>query len=513
MSVTVGEMLERSTRRVPDKTAIICGGNQVTYQELNARVNRLARGFLENGTNPHARVAVLVYNSIEAVMIYFALAKAGIVGIPLNFRLSSSELSFIVEDSGATTLIVAEELEPLISPLKSKLRKVERIITVEKYFHEIDAYGHLSHNRFDQEPEAVVAPEDESFVIYTSGTTGQPRGAVLTHKNHFWNSLNYTVSYRMDERDVELALTPLFHSSTLGRVFTYVFNGATFITAKRFNPAKALERITHHRVTSITQTPTMYRALFHCSHSGHLAFNSVKRVVCGAAPLFPQVREEIHCLFPLAGIFDLYGLTEASPGVSILTPYDPPEKITSVGKPMMSVAVKIVDEDGRELPPGECGEIVCRGPNVMKGYYNDLDATRAVLRGNWLWTGDRGKMDRDGYLFLAGRSKQVIISGGENIYPAEVEAVLHQHPLIAEAAVLGVPDDYWGETVGAVVVPRRNKNITEQEVINHCTEKLARYKRPRAVVFMTALPRNASGKVMHSELLTRYYRLRENGHK
>ena len=219
-------------------------------------------------------------------------------------------------------------------------------------------------------------------------------------------------------------------------------------------------------------------------------------------PSSRHIRSRLAKRFPHAGIYDLYGLTEASPGVSILKPDDPPEKITSVGKPMKHVTVKIVNHEGNQVPPGENGEIVCQGPNLMKGYYNDLPATQEVLRDGWLYTGDTGKMDRDGYLYLTGRKKELIVRGGENIYPAEVESVLHQHPGIKEAAVIGVPDEYWGETVKAWVVSKPGVTLTEEEVITFCTSRLAHYKRPQSIAFVNRLPKNAAGKVMKTYLGT-----------
>jgi len=504
MRYTIGEMLTKSTHKFSDKVAVICDGKRVTYRELNSRVNQLAHGFLHRGITRSDRVAILMYNSVELVEIYFALAKVGIVGIPLNFRLAAPELSSIIENSDATTLIMGEEFESTINQLKSQLPKVKHFITVEKESHKMSRYYHLYYNQPDREPDMRVNPEDESFVIYTSGTTGKPKGVILTHKNHFWNTINYTIAYHMDENDIELALTPLFHSSTMGRIFTYVFAGATFITSNHFNPEQAMELITQHNVTSITQTPTMYAALLNLRGTNRYYTSSVKRIVSGAAPVFPEMKGELAHLFPHAGIFDLYGLTEASPGVTILSPHDSPEKVNSVGKPMVSVRIKIVGEVGKELPSGESGEIICRGPNVMKGYYNNQAAAQEVLREGWLYTGDVGKIDQDGYLYLTGRKKELIISGGENIYPAEVEAVLQQHPLILEAAVIGVPDEYWGESVKAVVVPKPGETLTEQEVIEYCKSQLAHYKKPKSVEFIDALPRNAAHKVVKKELLKRY---------
>jgi acyl-CoA synthetase (AMP-forming)/AMP-acid ligase II len=304
----------------------------------------------------------------------------------------------------------------------------------------------------------------------------------------------------MKEHDVELGLSPLFHSATLGRMITCFFVGAAFVTSRRFHPESALELIARQRVTSITQSPTMYAALGNLTGADRYDTGSVRRVVSGAAPLFPGLRKNLSRLFPGAGIFDLYGLTEAAPGVSILTPHDPPEQIDSVGRPMVSVRIRIVDDCGVAVPVGECGEILCRGPNVMKGYYNNEEATAAALNDGWLHTGDTGRIDADGYLYLTGRKKEMIIRGGEKICPADVERVLHAHPAVAEAAVIGVPDDYWGERVAAVVVLRAGETLGEQDLIAFCSRHLARYKIPARVTFTDRLPKNAAGKVIKSAL-------------
>lgn len=499
---TIGEILAKTARRFPDKTGIICDDKALTYRELDSLVNRCAQALLQKGIKNKQRVAVLFSNSIELVEVFFALARLGCVTVPLNYRLTGKELSFILEDANPAALIVGEEFNPLVDELKPRLKKSNPLITLGKELREGVQFNHLFSKQPDREPGIDVKPDDESFIIYTSGTTGRPRGVVLTHSNNFFNTLNYTDAYQMKESDVELALTPMFHSSTLGRIVTYVFNGVTFITSRRFDPGKALKLVSKHRVTSITQSPTMYAALLDLNGGNLYSTNSVKRVVSGAAPLFPGIRKKLSRRFPHAGIYDLYGLTEASPGVSILKPDDPPDKVTSVGKPMKHVTVKIVDDGGCEVSPGENGEIVCRGPTIMKEYFNDLPATREVLRGGWLYTGDTGKMDRDGYLYLTGRKKDLIVRGGENVYPAEVESVLHQHPEIEEAAVIGIPDEYWGETVKAIVVLKPGATLNEEDIVAFCAPHLAPFKRPKSVAFIDSLPKNAAGKVMKAQLRT-----------
>ena len=352
MNPTLGEILADTAGKFPDKTAIICDDRKVTYRELNSRVNQRAHGFLQTGVAGKRRVAVLLSNSIDLVEIYFALARLGCVTIPLNHRLTGRELSFILENADPAVLIMGEEFNSRAHELHARLKELDLLITIGKEAEEDESFDHLCGNQPEHAPPVEVDPQDESFIIYTSGTSGRPRGVVLTHANHFFNTLNYTSAYQMEESDVELALTPMFHSSTLGRIFTYVFNGVTFITSHRFDPEKALELVSTHRVTSITQSPTMYAALLNVRDGDIYPGGSVRRIVSGAAPLFPAIRSRLAKRFPHAGIYDLYGLTEASPGVSILKPDDPPEKITSVGRPMKHVTIKIVDGEGNAGSPG-----------------------------------------------------------------------------------------------------------------------------------------------------------------
>jgi acyl-CoA synthetase (AMP-forming)/AMP-acid ligase II len=501
MIPTIGEMLAGSAARVPAKRALVCDDQELTYREFNARVNQTVHGFLQCGITAGDRVALLLHNSVELAALLMGLARAGIVGIPLNYRLHPGELAAVIGQSGATVLFVGEVLESVLCALDPLPQSIRSVIRVENAPVKGGGFWGLSRSQPCSDPPLTAASGCDSFIIYTSGTTGFPRGVVLTHRNHFWNAVNYSVAYGMEAHDVELGLSPLFHSSTLGRMITCFFVGATFVTSRRFQPESALELIARRRVTSITQSPTMFAALGNLAGADRYDTGSVKRVVSGAAPLFPALRKELSRLFPRAGIFDLYGLTEAAPGVSILTPHDPPEKTDSVGRPMISVRIKIADDRGMAVPVGECGEVLCRGPNIMKGYYNNEAATAEALKDGWLCTGDMGKVDEDGYLYLTGRKKEMIIRGGEKIYPAAIERVLHAHPGIAEAAVIGVPDEYWGERVVAFVVPRRGKVVSAQEVQHHCQQHLAGYKIPTSVIIAETLPKNAAGKIIKQLLI------------
>jgi acyl-CoA synthetase (AMP-forming)/AMP-acid ligase II len=501
MAMNLGSILTWQARKYRDKVFMICDEQRITYGELNSKVNCLANGLISLGISKGDKVVTLFYNSVEVVETYFALLKIGAVCVPLNYRLKGNELQYIIDHSDAKAMIFSGDFTGVIEDISQGLKKTAIYITTSpEPMPGTLSYQELIRSHPAEEPERVVAMDDESVILYTSGTTGRPKGVVLTHENQFLNTTNYALAYCMKDWDIELALTPMFHSSTLGRIITYVFSGCTFITSKRFDPSWALRTIEREKITSITQAPTMYVAMINLKNAGRFDTSSVRRVVTGAAPMSVNNKKALKELFPKAGLFDLYGLTEASPGVSILEPDRFFEKIESVGKPMVTVEVKVVDEKGIEVHRGKIGEIICRGPNVMKGYYKDPRATSEALRDGWLYTGDLGKMDEDGFLYLTDRKKDLIISGGENIYPAEIERILLEHPKILEAAVIGVPDPYWGERVKAFVVLKPGEQLSPEEVIMFCEEHLASYKKPKEVEFIDKLPRNAANKVMKEEL-------------
>jgi fatty-acyl-CoA synthase len=501
MAMNLGSILTRQASKYKNKVLMVCDNQKITYAELNTRVNCFANGLISLRINRGDKVATLFPNSPEAVETYFALLKIGAVCVPLNYRLKGDELWYIIDHSDAKALIFNGDFAEVIETISPDLKKVSICIAPDTAKGSgMLSFQELIRNNSAEEPERNVTMKDESVILYTSGTTGRPKGVVLTHGNQFFNTINYALAYGMKDWDIELALTPMFHSSTLGRIITYVFSGCTFITSKRFDPSWVLETIEKEKVTSITQAPTMYQAMMNLPEAERFDTASVRRVVTGAAPMSVTVKKSLQGLFPHAGFFDLYGLTEASPGVTILEPDAFFEKIDSVGRPMAFVEVKVVDKEDKEVPEGQVGEIICRGPNIMKGYYKDPQGTAEALRDGWLYTGDLGRMDENGFLYLVDRKKDLIISGGENIYPAEIERVLLNHPAISEAAVIGVSDPYWGERVKAFVVLRPGEVLSQEEVIRYCEGHLASYKKPKEVEFIDKLPRNAVNKVMKEEL-------------
>jgi len=492
------QFLYLAAARYPEKTAVICGANRCTFSTLKRRADQLAASLLHLEIAKGAPVAILSANSIAYVEIICALMKIGAVGVPLNYRLTKNEMRRLLEHSAAKALFCETDLQDLITPPPENLKFIISLGGTH-------GCAGISYDSLFTQPAAAnsfpaVNEHDPSVILYTAGTTGEPKGVVLTHGNQIWNTLNYTAALAMTPDDIELAPTPLFHASTLGRVFTYLFNGVTFILCKNFNPADCLSIIARERVTAITQVPTMYQMMQDIFKDGMWDTSSLRRVVSGASFMPATLKQRLKILFPHAGFYDLYGLTEGGPGISILTPKDFYQAIDSVGRPMLSVEVKIADGSDHSLAPGQVGEILCRGPNIMRGYFNDPAATDKALGGGWLHTGDMGWQDEAGFLYIAGRKKDLIISGGTNIYPLEVEEVLHQHPAVKEAAVIGVEDQLWGEKVSAAVVLGQNKACTAQQLMEFCRERLAAFKCPRAVIFTSELPRNAAQKIMKEEI-------------
>ncbi len=496
--MNLAHFLDMAAACYPEKRAVICEGHTITYGVLKRRADELSAALMCRGVTNGTPVAILASNSIEYVEIIFALMKIGAVAMPLNLRLKKEEIEVLLQHAEPTVLFCEASLQELVPSSAHYL--LHSISINGKQPLATTQYEEL----FEPAPRAEVMPvvsaEDPAALIYTAGTTDEPKGVLLTHENLIWNTLNYSAALGYSPQDIELAPTPLFHTSTFGRIFTYVFNAMTCILLSKFNAAECLSIIEKEQVTSITQAPTMYRMMLDAQSQGAWDTRSVKRAVTGAAPMSKETKESLKTLFPRAGFFDLYGLTEASPGVSILTADDFHRKPESVGRPMLSVEVRVAGPDDQTLAPGETGEILCRGPNIMREYYKAPRATARALRHGWLHTGDTGWIDADGFIHISGRLKDIIISGGMNIYPGDVEAALMQHPAVQEAAVIGTEDELWGEKVTAFVVLKKNTSCTAQLLIDFCRGRLAAFKCPRSVVFIPELPRNAAQKVMKQEL-------------
>jgi fatty-acyl-CoA synthase len=495
--MNLAQFLDMAATRYPEKRAMICEGKSIAYGALKARADALSAALAGRGVTKGAAVAVLSANCIEYVEILFALMRLGAAAVPLNNRLTGRDIAALAAHAEAKVLFCEAAFLGLASETAGGL---QIIVIGGGHQQAHTAYEELFHSGPCAAELPQVAEPDPAAIIYTAGTTDEPKGVLLTHENVIWNTLNYSAALAYSPQDIELAPTPLYHTSTFGRIFTYVFNAMTAVLVRKFSAQECLAIIEREQVTSITQAPTMYRMMLDVLSEGTWNTRSVTRAVTGAAPMSAEEKKGLKKLFPAAGFFDLYGLTEAGPGVTILLPDDFFRRPESVGRPMLGVEVRAADAEGRTLPPGAVGEILCRGPNIMRGYYNAPLETARALQDGWLHTGDAGRLDEEGYVYLAGRIKDIIISGGVNIYPGEVETVLMQHPAVKEAAIIGMQDALWGEKVAAAVVLNTNASCTAELLINFCREHLASFKCPRAVVFVTALPRNTAQKILKQEL-------------
>jgi acyl-CoA synthetase (AMP-forming)/AMP-acid ligase II len=501
--MNLGSILTNTAEKYPNRTALIHLNLRWTYDELNKRVNRLADALRNTGVKKGDRIALMFYNSNHFVEVYFAATKIGAVVTPVNFRFVGPEIEFILNDSGATTFFYGEDFHEVIAAGRSRLNKVKRFITLHapKTPLTLDYEQFLSKGHHT-EPDVPVNEDDICQLMYTSGTTGKPKGAVLSHRSVIWNMFN--TIWGREDRDGEIALIigPLYHTAALNNHLTIqVALGGTSILIKRFDPVDLLKVVECEQVTTISGSPTMYHLLLKHFDSKRFDTSSITKCTVGSAILPGETKRRLERFFPnIRGIYDVYGCTEAAPTVSILRGDESKRKEGSVGKAMPYVQVRIVDELDRPLPTGKIGELICRGPNIMSGYHGQEEATRETLRGGWFHTGDMAKMDDEGFLYIVDRKKDMINSGGENISPREIEEVLIVHPLIDDAAVVGVEDPIWGEAVRAFIVCKEDAWLTENEVIEYCRQHIASYKKPKHVTFIDEIPKNPSGKILKTKL-------------
>ena len=499
----VGQILTLTANKFPNRTAIIFENIRFTYQEFNWRANQFARSLLQLGLRKGEKVAVLHFNSNHFVEAYFGTVKAGGVFTPINFRFAPEEVHYILDHSDARFFLFGEEFSDLVETIRTKLTNVEFFISVRDGMAKGDLdYEALLKESKREELAVRLSEKDECQLMYTSGTTGRPKGAIITHGNVLWNLINTLIGREDREGEVSLVVGPLYHTAALNNHLTIrVALAGTSILVKSFDPRWVMEMIEREKVNVISGAPAMYHLLLAFPEVEKYDTRSVIRCTTGASILPDETKGRLMKLFPNAmGVYDVYGCTEASPSITILKAKDSLRKRECVGSPLPFLEVRIIDDQDREVLRGEIGELICRGHNVMKGYYKDRKATREVLKGGWFYTGDLARMDEEGFVYIVDRKKDLIVSGGENIYPREIEELLYHHPKIQEVAVIGVPDRIWGESVKAIVVLKKGEAMKEEEVIEYCRAHLASYKKPKSVEFVEALPRNPSGKVLKTDL-------------
>ena len=498
--MNVGYLLINSANKFPKRTVVISEEGRSSFEEFNQRTNRLANAMLRAGLKKGDRVAILFFNNAHFAETYFAAIKAGLVATPVNFRLAVPEILYILNNSQSKILFYDPEFEARFAGIQERLETVQFFVSP----HNGNSIPAATYEDFISSGEGSssslphVCEDDPCQLMYTSGTTGRPKGVILTHRNIIWNLFN-TISGREDQPgEKALIVGPLLHAAALNNHFTIqVALGGTSILIRKFEPESLLQTIEKEKATVMSGAPALYNMLIQHANAHKYDVRSITKCTAGADKLPMETKEKLLDFFPnIKGIYDVYGCTEASPSITILNAKDSLRKDMSVGKALPFLEVRVVDENDRPLLPGKVGELICRGPNVMQGYHEDPEGTREAIRNGWLYTGDLAKIDEEGFFYIVDRKKDMVVSGGENIYPREIEEVLIRHPAIADVAVVGVPDPAWGESVKAFVVLREGRFINEQEVTDFCKKFLAGYKKPKTVAFVPLIPRNPSGKAL-----------------
>ncbi|MCW2899478.1 MAG: O-succinylbenzoate-CoA ligase [Streptosporangiaceae bacterium] len=484
----LGSWPARRARMTPDRTAVIFEDRSWTYARLHERVTRLAHAFRGLGVRPGDRVAYLGPNHPAFLETLFATGMLGAILVPLNSRLAGPELEFMLTDSGTQVLVHGPESAGTVAQMR--LAALTRDVAVGGDLEQLIAGG--STDPLDE----PVGPDDVCMIMYTSGTTGRPKGAMITHANVTWNCVNVLLDIDLTRDEITLVSAPMFHTAALNMTcLPTLLKGGTAVIMPSFSPDSAFDLIQRHRVSWMFGVPAMFTAMARSPRWAEADLSSVRILECGGAP----VPEALIQTYRARGLTFLqgYGMTEAAPGVLFLGP-EAADRVGSAGKPSFFTDVRMTG-------PDEPGEILVKGPNVMKGYWGRADATREAFgEDRWFRTGDAAVTDEDGFFYIVDRIKDVIISGGENVYPAEVEAVLYGHPAVADCAVIGVPDDAWGEVGKAVVVLRPDARADAAELLGSLDGRLAKYKIPKSVEFTGVLPRGASGKVLKQELRQAY---------
>lgn len=520
MHLDIGYLLDRVEPRLqtlkPEKEALALEtGESWSYGQLNETVNRYANALLDKGVRKGDRVGILMRNSLEYIAIYFAIAKIGGIAVRINFRLESEELEYILNDSGSKVLCFDLELANRLEVIR-ECTPVDSFICYTRSSGKIPGWTE-GWEVLEQGDKVLVrrpqiAETDPVMLMYTSGTTGRPKGALWTHRNTIWFAVIQSLKWNFDGNTVGMTTGPLYHVGAMEDVaLAVLLSGGTVVISRsgNFDIRRTIEVIEEKQVSDIFLFPFMIYEMLKLSDVESCQLKSLKTIYSGGDPIISWAIDRLHELFPHIGIVQVYGLTEGTPIAVSLDPVDATTKGYTAGKPMPFTEVKVVDEQGGTLPVGEIGEICTKGPSVVSEYWNKAEATAKTFVDGWCHTGDLGMLDEEGFLAISGRKKDMIRSGGENIYPVEVEDVIIRHDTVQDVAVIGIPDPKFIETVCAVIVKKPGRSVTENELLEFIEGKLARYKKPRSFVFLDELPRTASGKVQKFRLRENYKHLRE----
>ena len=499
--------IARHAHEKPGATYLRFEGVSITWAQLHERIAQVAAALRQRGVKAGDRVAIMMTNRPEFLETMFAANALGAIVVPVNFRLAPEEVAFILTDSGASLLVVEEAVGVAAAAARAACQHEVGFVSTgvvegaDRYFAE--ASGGPASGGPAGAPEVDVPEDSPALIMYTSGTTGRPKGAVLTHQNLQCQSLTLIRAWRLfGDHEVNLCASPLFHIASIGAIapMTLIGGATVLLPSGGFGSAAALELMEAERITCVFFVPAQWQLLCDDPSAASRDLSALKMMSWGAAPATTTLLARMAEVFPGAANVAVFGQTEMSPVTCALSGEDALRKIGSVGKPVSIVAARIVDDNMKDVPPGEVGEIVYRGPSVMAGYWQNPAATAEAMRGGWFHSGDLVRADEEGFLYVVDRKKDMIITGGENVYCAEVENTLAAHPAVAEVAVVGAPHERWGETPVAVVALTPGASLTLDELRSWGTSRLARYKLPTVLHVVEGLPRNASGKVMKTTL-------------
>jgi len=512
--MNLGQIQKMNAKKFKDTVALMDEDRSFTYPAMNKRVNQLAHSLTSLGLEKGDKVAVFLENCIEIVELFLATAKTGIIIAPINFRLAGPEVEYIVNNSDAKAVVVHNQFADTVNPIRDKLVNIPdanyvMVGQAEKGYCE---YEEFIKNAADYEPDVQVDPQDTWILIYTSGTTGKPKGVLRSHESHIAYYLNCSVDFGFNEKDVCLNVMPLCHINSIFFTFTFLYiGGSAYIhPAIGFKPEEILEIIEKHKITFISLIPTHYTLILNApKEAKQHNVSSIRKLLCSSAPGRMSMKQAVMEFFSGVELYESYGSTEGGI-VTILKPEYQMTKLGSIGYEALGVEfIKILDPDGNEVPDGEIGELYSRGPTLFDEYYKLPEQTAESFKHGLFSAGDLARRDEDGFYHLVDRKKNMIITGGENVYPSEIEEVVGSHECVLDCAVIGLPDEKWGEKITAVVIKKnglRPEDITEEMIKDCCRGQIAGYKRPKEVIFIEEdeMPRTPTGKILHRKLRDKF---------